>query len=165
MSSFYIGIDPSTSSTGVAVLNEQNELVYKDKISGAADDPKSFANLYVQLTNLLERFPPVGVVCENQFIGMNRKTGIKTVRPTGVVLACVGALDTAFSFAYPSEWRKVFEGAGKSHSKQSTFTHVQETFPGAVSNFKKENDISDAIGLAYVAKEWFSLEKDHEQNG
>ena len=78
---YFIGIDPSTSSTGFAVVNEKAEVVQCGKIEGLADDPASFANLYDELMNLYTDFPPTGVFCETQFIGVNKATSIKTIRP------------------------------------------------------------------------------------
>lgn len=52
----FIGIDPSTSSTGFAVMNEHQELLRYGTIKGLADDPKSFAHLYAELNELLEVF-------------------------------------------------------------------------------------------------------------
>lgn len=144
---YFIGIDPSTSSTGYAVINEKKELIDYGKIKGSADDPKSFAQLYSSLFDLFTKYPPTSVYCETQFIGVNRATSIKLIRPTGVVLAVVGNWNTQFNFSAPSSWRKLFQGEGK-WSKKDTYTFVKERYPDILGSFTKDNDISDAIGIA-----------------
>ena len=146
---YFIGIDPSTSSTGFAVVDKDCQLIRYGKITGAADNPEMFAKLYKELLALFEAFPPTHTVCENQFIGANRETGIKTVRPTGVVLAVAGLFETSFEFAYPAHWRKVYQG--KSSDKRTTFAYVNNQFPGVLGSFNKDNDIADAIGIACCA--------------
>ncbi len=143
----YMGIDPSTSSTGYAIVDEQETLLASGKILGKADDPKSFANLYLQLYNLVVGHVPDGLVCETQFIGPNKATSIKLIRPTGVVLSVAGLSDCAFAFMEPSEWRKLFHGKGK-WTKKDTFALVKERYPNSVQSFTKDNDIADAIGIA-----------------
>lgn len=150
----FIGIDPSTSSTGFAVVNEHQELLRYGAIKGLADDPKSFAHLYTELNELLEAFPPDGIICETQFIGVNRATSIKLIRPTGIVLAVSGLHDAPFTFLAPSAWRKVYQGVGK-WTKRDTFKFTKEKYPGALTSFNKDNDMSDAIGIACACSKLF----------
>ena len=150
----FIGIDPSTSSTGFAVVNEHQELLRCGAIKGLADDPKSFAHLYTELNQLLEAFPPDGIICETQFIGVNRATSIKLIRPTGIVLAVSGLHNAPFTFLAPSAWRKVYQGVGK-WTKRDTFKFTKEKYPGTLTSFNKDNDMSDAIGIAYACSKLF----------
>lgn len=153
---YYIGIDASTSSTGYAVLNKELELIDKGTYTAKADDPGAFASLYSNLYGLFEYYQPEYIVCEQQFVGRNMNTTIKLARPTGVVLAAAGTLspETQFDFLVPSSWRKLYHkdtAYEKKYSKKDSFKVTQFRFPGVVSNFNKENDISDAIGIAYAA--------------
>ena len=150
---YYIGIDPSTSKTGYAVLNNAGELVDKGVILAAADDPFAFHLLYDNLSNLYDKYPPTSVICEQQFAGPNMATMIKLIRPTGVVLAVTGKYETDFMFKNPSSWRKVYHkdtDFEKKYSKRDSFKVTLERFPGSVTTFNKDNDISDAIGIAYA---------------
>ena len=161
---YYIGIDPSTSSTGYAVVNKKKEIIKVGKIDGLADSPETFARLYKELVQLFEDYPPVMVLCENQYFGGNTDTLIKISRPGGVVLAAVGLFDTMFDFIMPSSWRKEYLGNG-SLSKRESYDQIIKTYPelikaiepyallknGKVSQtrlFTKGNDITDAVGLA-----------------
>lgn len=161
---YYIGIDPSTSSTGYAVVNEKQELIDFGKIEGSADDPKSFADLYKKIADLLEKYPPKIVTCETQYFGGNSNTLIKLTRPSGVILAAVGLYETEFQFLMPSEWRKMFMNKGNA-SKRESYDYVLKVYPkllkqlepyallknGKVSQtrlYTHCNDITDAIGVA-----------------
>lgn len=164
---YYIGIDPSTSSTGYAVVNAQKELIDYGKIEGLADDPKSFAVLYSKLSSLLKEYPPTAIACETQFIGPNRGTSIKLIRPTGVVLAACGEWDVPFEFIEPSRWRNKYQGSGK-WSKKDTYAFTLKEYPQLKEGFKPYallkngkvsetrmynncNDMTDAIGIACSA--------------
>ncbi len=131
-------------------MNEKAEVIQCGKILGNADDPKSFAKLYDELMKLFADFPPAGVFCETQFVGVNKATSIKTIRPTGVVLAVTGRTEATFDFVEPSKWRKLFQGKGK-WKKRDTFDFVKEHYPGFVKAFTRDNDIADAIGIACAA--------------
>lgn len=152
---YFIGIDASTSSTGYAVLNNQFDLIKKDVIKAKADDPQAFSFLYAQLVKVLTEYQPKYLICEQQFVGRNMNTSIKLARPTGLVLAATGLLkDCGFEFLVPASWRKIYHTGTKwekKYSKKHSFEVTKERYPGVVSNFKKENDISDAIGIAYAA--------------
>lgn len=152
----YLGIDPSTSSTGWAVLNEQGELVASGKLLAEADNPVAFQHLYQEIWKLFAAYEPAAVVCETQFMGQNADTAIKLIRPTGVVLAVAGLYpESSFQFMKPSSWRKIYHAEtayAKKYSKRNTFALTQERYPGVVTSFNKDNDIADAIGLAYACR-------------
>ena len=155
----YIGIDPSTTSTGFAVFKEDGTLIEKGKFLAEADDPKAFQSLYKDLSGLFLKYQPKAILCEQQHAGQNAKTMIKLVRPTGVVLAAAGLVDAIFDFKHPSSWRKIYHTGTefeKKYSKADSFKVTKERFPGAVTSFKKDNDISDAIGLGYACHILFS---------
>lgn len=164
---YYIGIDPSTSSTGYAVVNEEKEIMTVGKIDGLADSPETFARLYKELVYLFEKYPPKRVLCENQYFGGNTNTLIKISRPGGVVLAAIGLFKSEFDFIMPSSWRKTYHGDG-SLSKRESYDYTLARYPeltkaiepyaklknGKISQvrmFTKGNDITDAVGIACTA--------------
>lgn len=165
---YYIGIDPSTSSTGYAVVNNKEEIVTVGKIDGLADSPETFARLYKELVALFEEYPPKSVLCENQYFGGNTNTLIKISRPGGVVLAAIGLFESEFDFIMPSSWRKTYHKNG-SLSKRESYDYTIAKYPelikaiepyallknGKVSQprmFTKGNDITDAVGIACAAR-------------
>lgn len=149
----YMGIDPSTSSTGIAIFSEEGELLFSDAVRGMADDAESFHKLYSRLDELIVEYKVKKILFESQFGGNNPKTLIKLVRPTGVVLAVGGKHGLSVEQKMPASWRKVFHDVcGKvekgNPKKTDTFRVVKERF-GVVTSYKKDNDISDAIGIGY----------------
>lgn len=172
----FIGIDPSTSSTGYAVVDENENIVTVGKIEGLADDPSSFNRLYKELNNIFNHNKPTAICCETQFIGANRNTSIKLIRPTGVVLAVSGAYDVPFDFLAPSTWRNMYQGSGK-WSKKDSYSFTFDKYPdiekklhkyGILKNgkfsekrqYKECNDMTDAIGIACACKRIYE-EKNH----
>lgn len=170
---YFIGIDPSTSSTGYAVVNEKKELMDCGRIEGLADDPKSFSHLYKRIVQLLTDYPPSGITCETQFIGPNRETSIKLIRPTGVILAAAGDWDVSFDFLAPSSWRHMYQGAGK-WSKRDTYDFTMKQYPELIRRFEPEallkngktsmvrmynncNDMTDAIGIACACADTYAF--------
>lgn len=148
-----MGIDPSTSSSGVAIVNEKGELVHYEKVTGKAESPEAFHNFYQRLDGLIQSYRVTEVLYEGQFIGINAKTAMKVIKVSGVVIAVCGKNGIPTEEKKPNSWRKVFHDAfGKvekgNPNKRDTFRLVKEKF-GCVSNFEKHNDISDAIGIAF----------------
>lgn len=163
----YLGIDPSPSSTGWAIINDDETIVEKGKIPGLVDDPKSFWNLFQVLIKLTQKYPEINSIgCEGQFMSMGLKgnpdTTIKTVRPTGVVLAVTGASGIeSFKFFKPASWRKIlFTDVERTRkgpiSKSETFKVLKARYNTKekveLQSFKKDNDIADAIGIAIATK-------------
>lgn len=151
---YYIGIDASTTSTGLAVLNDKFEIEHYELIKGKANDPVSFYNLYNRLVELFSKYKPKHVICEQQYFGRNVDTTIKLSRLTGVVLVAAGALNLEIQFLNPSSWRKIYhKGTAfeKKYKKTDSFEVTKLKYPNVLTSFKKDNDISDAIGIAFAA--------------
>lgn len=152
--SYFIGIDPASRVSGYAVLNEKGELIEKGRIHSLADDPTSFHSMYEFYIELFHKYKPQAILCEQQFSGPNRNTMMKIIRPTGVVLAAAGSLpDVEFKFILPTSWRLVYHldtPFTKKYSKKDSFEVTKLRFPDVLGSFNKDNDISDAIGLAYA---------------
>lgn len=156
---YYIGIDPSTSSTGYAVMDKDMNVISSGNIKGKADDPSSFANLYYQLSEVFKKYPPKIVSCENQFAKMNMSVAIKIARPVGVVLAVAGMYECRFELLPPAKWRRIYQGSNS--NKEVTYEYVRKRYPDIIKDFKKDNDIADAIGIACSG---IIQEKDEKEN-
>lgn len=145
-----LGIDPSTKSSGWCVMDESEEIIAEGVIGGLADDPESFHNLYTSLSDIIKTHSVKMVRCETQFIGPNRQTSIKLIRPTGVILAVTGRYGLPFDFVAPSQWRKTIHGGSKKRSKRDTYNFIDELYGDVITlkSFNKDNDRTDAIGVA-----------------
>lgn len=145
-----LGIDPSTKSTGWCVMDENEVIINEGVIGGLADDPKSFHDLYTKLSEIIEQHSVKMVRCETQFIGPNRQTSIKLIRPTGVILAIAGRYSLPFDFVAPAEWRKIIHVVKKKQSKRDTYNLIDSLYGDVITlkSFNKDNDRTDAIGVA-----------------
>lgn len=156
MTEYILGIDPSSSSTGYAVLNIETEKVVEyGTIKAKADMPEEFYFLEQSLSVLFEKYNITHVGCENQFIHINKSAAIKATRPTGIVLYLAGKygiLNDKFQFLPPATWRKLFNPLNdKDYSKKHTFFLVNSRYPEfELTNFNKDNDKADAIGIAHA---------------
>ena len=153
MESYYLGVDPSTKSTGYGVFNQLGELVDYGVITPKKGRPnlRPEEEMYIQylaLKELIEKYMPKQVVCEDQFMKTNVDTLKKLSRVTGNVLLISAQHGIPVELVYPSSWRKVFHGTGKA-KKEDTINKVNGLFELGLK--KKDNDIADAIGIAAYA--------------
>lgn len=152
MTKNYMGVDPSTTSTGFAILNEKKELLKY----GTINPPEGLSHqdklkyLFNELNELIRDFEIQGIVCEDQFSRNNVDTLKKLTRTCSIVMLVSSLHDLPLELSYPSSWRKVFHGKGNVVKKDTV------ALVNVVHNLKlrlKDNDIADAIGLAHVGVE------------
>jgi len=154
MEDLYLGIDPSTTSTGYAVVNSKLELieygkVVPENISKELTPAEEMLVQFDAIKALLLKYPFKKVLCEDQFFGENVDTLKKLSRVTGMFLVLSAQHELEIDLIYPSSWRKVYHGTGKA-KKRDTCKKVNEDY-GLKLRVTKDNDISDAIGIAVTA--------------
>ena len=148
---YYLGIDPSTKCTGYCVMDEKHDIIESGKI----DIPKTGTEaekIYYQLEllePLFEKYSITKALCENQFSKLNIDTAIKLSRVSGAVLYLAKKYDVDVELIYPTSWRKVFHGSGKA-KKEHTFDKVVALYELEGLKFSKDNDLTDAIGIAWA---------------
>ncbi len=148
-----LGIDPGSIRAGLAVVKD-GELVHTSTVAGEANDPASFYNFFEQIELLIQTHAVDYLMYEGQFAKNNIDTLVKIARSTGVIVAVAGKHQIPTECRMPNSWRKIFHDVyGKvekgNPSKRDTFRVVKERF-GVVTSFNKDNDIADAIGIAYA---------------
>lgn len=150
-----LGIDPSSTSTGYALVVD-DELVLHGKLKMKADDSKSFFELFTLIDRLLEEHEVDHVYMETQHQRGNAgvQSLIKMIRPTGAVMTAAGKWGHPVELVQPSSWRKVFHqkfepGYKGTRKKEDTYRVVTESIV-ALKSFNSSNDISDAIGIAWA---------------
>lgn len=150
MNQYYIGIDPSTVSTGYAVLNENGDLVTYGVIRPKEEAPQyqKVHFQYQELKKIMEMYPPSVICSEEQFGGVNKDTLKKLCHVTGIVMLLACETNADYHMKYPASWRKSFHGNG-AVKKEDTLKLVNSMFSLHLS--KKQHDIADAIGMAVVA--------------
>lgn len=148
---YYMGVDPSTVSTGYSVFHSNGDLVdwgvirpNKKKLT----EPQQAAFQYNALNEIMKKYNIVGVGCEDQHRGPNVDTLKKLCRVTGYVILLAGLYDVPLKLYHPSSWRKVANGKGNA-TKQETIDWANETYNLLLR--VKDNDIADGIGIGYAA--------------
>lgn len=144
----YLGIDPSTVATGYAVMDSiTGDLLdwgvikpNKKKLT----EPQQVKLQYDTLAELIEKWDIKGIGCEDQHQGPNAVTFKKLCRISGSFMLLAGQYDLPFELIHPSSWRKVVHGKGNA-SKEDTLNWVKDTYQLLLT--KKDNDITDAIGI------------------
>lgn len=158
MANHYLGIDPSTVSTGYAVMSDTGELIdwgvikpNKKKLSEA----QQAAFQYNTLVEIMEKYEVKGVACEDQHRGPNADTFKKLSRISGYMMLLAGQYDLPFVLYHPSSWRKRVLGKGNA-TKEETIEWANEQYQLLLK--KNDNDIADAIGITLSAMLHFTGE-------
>lgn len=144
----HLGLDPSTVSTGWAVIGDQGELVGYGVIKVDEDllEIEKIAMQRQTFIDIIRGYNVKTMTCEDQFFGNNPDTLKKLVRVS--TSAMIAAIDSniPMRMCLPAQWRKVTHGNGKL-GKPYTRKWANETYNKKF--LAKENDITDAIGIAY----------------
>lgn len=145
----YLGLDPSTKSTGWALINSSGELVGYGVImpDEDAEEIKKIAYQQRELMRIVETFLVQSITVEDQFFGNNVDTLKKLVRVSTTAMIVGINTGTPVKMCLPAQWRKITHGTGKAN-KALTRKWANETFNKKF--LAKENDITDAIGIAYA---------------
>ncbi|MES9681717.1 crossover junction endodeoxyribonuclease RuvC [Gottfriedia acidiceleris] len=148
---YFLGLDPSTACTGFCVMDEKHDIIEAGKIdiSKIDDHGEKLAVQYNHIKSLLERYEITKILCEDQFAKVNIDTLKKLSRTSGAYLLLAHLSGVEFEFTFPNSWRKVFHGSGKA-KKEDTFHKVVAIYEFENLTFKKDNDLTDAIGIAWA---------------
>lgn len=144
----YLGLDPSTKSTGWAVIGDNGELID----CGVICPPESMTEIQkiafqkTAFSKIVVGHEIKAMSCEDQYFGNNVDTLKKLVRVSTVAMIISFEHVIPLEMSIPSQWRKITHGTGKAN-KALTRKWVNETF--GTKFLAKQNDITDAIGIAY----------------
>lgn len=160
-----LGVDPSLSSTGYAILS-------KDKIYGCnkINTPSSY-DTDTRIQNILHTLDTIiksmdinidCVIMEDGFIGFSGKTSLQLAQLRGAIIAFFKWHNIPVIHQQPASIRKHFGLQGNA-SKEEVADEVLRRFPeikmqigpySDKSNKKKTSDIYDAIsiGLSYFSQ-------------
>jgi Holliday junction resolvasome RuvABC endonuclease subunit len=153
-----IAMDTSTKMTGYSVVRynaktNDGELIEAGKIAGGIDVPVYFVALLTLLNELNEKHGCNAVVFEEPFNGRNSKTTIKLARVNSLPILFAGLIGVPVTGLDIASWRKHFHGRyGRTavgvYTKEEAFAVVCRDIKH-FDDFKKSNDITDAIGLGF----------------
>lgn len=145
----FMGIDPATQKAGFAVLDQDGKLLDKGQISKAKDmtEGEGYLHHYRTYKDIIEKYNVTHIGCEDQFSSVNKDTFKKLSRMSGCVIMLADEMEIPLSMYYPVSWRKLTHSRGDA-TKDDTLWWVEQKY--GLKLLKKENDISDAIGIAYA---------------
>lgn len=150
---YCMGVDPSKSSTGYALVSQTTrELITYGKCT--PDKDLDFETQLLEHYNLicevLDTYKIRAVVCEDQFFQNNANVMKQLSRVSAMTMLACKQRNIPFVMKPPAAWRKTYLGYGKQtkNSKRITFDKVVTHYGLEKFKFTKDNDITDAIGLA-----------------
>ncbi|UOE58207.1 crossover junction endodeoxyribonuclease RuvC [Cytobacillus oceanisediminis] len=148
---YFLGLDPSTKCTGFCLMDENKDIIEKGKIdiSKIDDHGEKLAVQYKVIESLMDKYEITKVLCEDQYAKLNIDTVKKLSRTTGIYLLMAKLKGVELELIYPTSWRKVFHGYG-SAKKEDTFDKVVAIYELEGLTFKKDNDMTDSVGIAWA---------------
>lgn len=163
----FLGVDPSTSNTGLAIVDKNKKVYYVLDKKGRAEDPIYFHELYQTVDALIVEYKVKAIAVEDQFMSRNPDTLKKLARLGGIFMALAGKHELPLYLQIPASWRKrwVLESGIQayhdkdsfkkkaSYSKEECFYILQLYFPTYLHDFKKDNDKADALGIAWACSQ------------
>ena len=145
-----IGIDPGMAIVGYGIIdtgNNKPELITSGSIQTNKDlpDSKRLAEIFNDLSSIIEKYKPDCASVENLFFFKNQKTVIPVAEARGVILTVLEKYDIP-SFSYtPMEVKQVMTGYGRAEKKE-----VEQMVKIALETdtLPKLDDTVDAIAIA-----------------
>ena len=149
-----IGVDPSLSSTGYAVLDDKGKLIdYGKLISGPTmKEEDRICKITNNLKKIIEKYKIEKVVMENQFFGKNPKTLMQLSRLRGAITYMARMMECDLFYLTPAEARKALMGNG-SAKKIDIANYIRANIVdlGEFIDDKckaKNSDVYDSIAIA-----------------
>lgn len=138
-----LGIDPSTVSTGWAVIDGHviacGAIQPRTKILS-----KKYLRIYDNICQIIKQYQPDVICCEDQFVYKNVKTLKVLSRLVGVIILSGIQNDIDIIFYSPTNVKRAFTGSAKA-SKQTMIDKAQ-----TLTDIKLNSDMADAIAVAYA---------------
>lgn len=150
---YILGIDPGTNLMGYGVIK-----VCGNKASvvdfGVCDFRKiddvylKLKQIFVSVTELIERFLPDELAIESQFFGVNAQTLHKLGRAQGVAIAAALMRDMPIAEYAPLKIKMAITGNGAA-TKEQVADMVRRLLNIAAADMPKYLDATDALAAAY----------------
>lgn len=147
---YYMGVDPSTVSTGWAVFSQEGDLVDYGVIRPSDKLPihERLGIQFATLEEIVSKWKITRMLCEDQFGGFGGKQNLDTLKKLsqtrGMVMVVAAKNNIEFNIATPTQWRKIYLGAGNA-TKRDCVKRVNEQY--SLSLKMVQNDIAEAIGI------------------
>jgi crossover junction endodeoxyribonuclease RuvC len=156
-----LGIDPGLATTGWAIVDfEDNDINVVDfgviSTQKGRENPNRLAEIYDDLTQIINNFKPECAGVESLLFNNNAKTAMAVGEARGVVLLAIekGSIPV-YSFT-PPQIKNSITGSGRADKKQ-----VQENVMRicALPELPKPDDAADAIAVAITCFDSLKMSK------
>lgn len=147
-----LGLDPGIDRLGWAIIRETEEgielvhygLITTDK---SRDSAARFAEIAIDLQQLIHTHEPDIVYIEKLFFSINAKTAMLIAEARGVLKVTTALENLEIKELHPMQLKKKIVGTGKATKKEiqaaiSSLFSIEEKF--------KTDDVADAIAIAYI---------------
>ena len=165
MINILLSLDASISSTGYAIFNEGKLVTYGKIIT----EKKKFEtedlrinHICDEIKKLLLNYKIDEVVCENQFVSVNKSTILILRKLIGAIVRTVNEFNIEMIYYSPAQWRSLLKiNSGKSiDKKEKAYRFLVNNniidFKFIPKGVNKNDDIVDAIciGIAYIKENY-----------
>lgn len=144
-----LSLDISASSTGWAIITKNGVECGFITTSPKLSRPKRLSLYKKELIRLFKKFKPTHIVMEDLFIGKNAKAAVVLAKFAGVTEECsFTELDIEPYIIHTNTVKSYF----KAKNKEEVFNVIVDILEWENANFKKDNDLTDAIAqlLCYM---------------
>lgn len=166
---YILAVDPSLTSTGFCVLNENKEIIAIDRITSSTKDGtenQRIHNILHTLDIMVNIYGIKEIAIEDGFTGPNKKGSLGLAKLRGAIVGYFGMKGCLVDESEPKSTR-VNMGLKGNASKEEVAEYILNLYPELIdiigpysdkNNKKKTSDMYDSvcIGLAYLNKqEWW----------
>lgn len=143
-----MGIDLSKFNTGVAIIDDKDEILFLNKISPKGNKEKYIIiDFVIAFKSIIDKYRPYKVIMEDIYL-RNNKGNLSSYKSLakhhGVVLTILSLMDVEVNY--------IHNMSAKSHlgcrNKEDVFNRMCKVYNLYDFNFEEHNDLTDALGLA-----------------
>jgi crossover junction endodeoxyribonuclease RuvC len=141
-----LGVDPSTSRTGYAIIDKSGLILYGSIApKSSLSSPGKLLTIYNKINEVVIEYNPEIIICEDQFQRFaNAVKAVSKVR--GVIELIAGQHDIKFEYIEPKRVKKIFTNNGNATKNDMIVQAIKEfNVPPNINN-----DEADAIAVAYA---------------
>lgn len=139
-----IGIDLSTSSTGIAIINKNKEIIFIDNLEKVGNiRNNNLIDFYISINIILNKFKPKLAIIEDVFYGLNFKAVSALLKYHGILELILINKNIDYYYTQTNICKAFF----KCKHKEEIFELLNKKY-NLNFNFEKDNDKTDALMLA-----------------
>lgn len=147
-----MGIDLSKFSTGIAVINDKDEILFLNKIAPKGNrDKYVLLDFVIAFKHILDVYKPSKIIMEDIYLKNNKgRLGSFTslAKQHGIVLTILTLYDLEVNYIHNMS-AKSYLGC---RNKEQVFEKICKMYNLHWFDFEKHNDLTDALALALNRK-------------